>query len=30
MSENQEKKEIENLNLENDDFDDKSIKEIKR
>ena len=30
MSENQEKKEIENLNLENDDLDDKSIKEIKR
>ena len=30
MSESQEKKEIENLNLENDDFDDKSIKEIKR
>ena len=30
MSENQEKKDIENLNLENDDLDDKSIKEIKR
>ena len=30
MSENQEKKGIENLNLENDDLDDKSIKEIKR
>ena len=30
MSENQEKKEIENLNLENDDLDDRSIKEIKR